>query len=198
MNFYDIHTHSAHPDIGFVALHPWNVTADNARQLLSALRNEATSPDVLAIGEAGLDKRCSTPYDLQLQVFREVVSIARQVHKPLIIHCVKASNDIIVLRKEMRCDNPWIIHGFRGNPHIAQSLLAAGCYLSFGERYNPEALRGTPLQRMFIETDTSPLPISQIYARIADTRQIPLAALVRQVQDNVHSVFLSHHGSSIG
>ncbi len=47
----------------------------------------------------------------------------------------------------------WIVHGFRGNKHLAKQWLDAGFFLSFGARFQQEALSYCPIERLFIETD---------------------------------------------
>ena len=64
----------------------------------------------------------------------------------------------------------WIVHGFRGKPQLAGQLLKAGIDLSFGEKFNPESIQITPIERLFIETDESAMPIERIYEQIARIR----------------------------
>ena len=60
----------------------------------------------------------------------------------------------------------WIIHGFRGKPELARQALNTGCALSFGEHFNPESVRLTPTGSLYVETDESTMPISEIYHSI--------------------------------
>ena len=75
------------------------------------------------------------------------------IHKPLIIHQVKALQEILYLKKKFHPAQPWLIHGFRGKPELAQQLLATGIDLSFGVHYNEEAYALCPKERRFRETD---------------------------------------------
>ena len=79
--------------------------------------------------------------DLQKEVFLAQANLAEETHKPLIIHCVKAWADLIACKKAVKPEMPWIIHGFRGNGELASQLVRLGFYLSFGDRFNPSALR---------------------------------------------------------
>ena len=105
---YDIHTHDfpevprtsivqltparycLYPDhVYSVGLHPWDIE-DDWRVQMAKVAVIAMHPHVLAIGEAGLDKKKSpAPMDVQKAVFREHVKLSEMLHKPLIVHCVK-------------------------------------------------------------------------------------------------------------
>ena len=61
---------------------------------------------------------------------------------------------------------PWIIHGFRGKPQLAQQLLNKGFYISLGEKFNPETVSIIPVDRLLFETDESPLNINKIIDNI--------------------------------
>lgn len=172
-----------------VGIHPWYLTEENFsvqwEALLAALRDKR----VVAIGEAGLDKHAAVSFGWQCAVFRKVIALADKQNLPLIIHAVKASNEIVRLKKELNPRNPWIIHGFRGKKELAQTYLRQGIYLSFGERYQEEALRATPVERLFLETDESPADIRLLYGRAAKILEIPEADLRKKVEENINKLF---------
>ena len=207
----DIHTHhlSSHPeeqlwsccfrDAGTerikqavhlsVGIHPWYLTNEDFSQQTEWLQTMLTDSRVKAIGEGGLDKRCDTPYDLQEKAFRTLICLSEKYQLPLIIHCVKSVAEILRLKKEYKPHLPWIIHGFRGKPQQATELLRHGFYLSFGEKYSEEALRATPIDKIFIETDESQCPIEDLYQRAATLREVPLAVMEESVFENINRVF---------
>ena len=87
---------------------------------------------------------------------------------------MRASHIIAELLKELKPSVPWIIHGFRYNAAVAASLLRFPCVkLSFGEHFNPEALRATPAHRRLAETDCSLLSIAEILTLHARTLTPP-------------------------
>lgn len=135
------------------------------------LRQLATHPRCLAIGESGADTMCGVPMFSQLPVFRRQAEIVCELDKPLIIHDVKAHDAVIALHKEL---NPrpgaWVIHGFRGRPSVAEMLIRAGFAFSFGEKFNPDTLRSIPEELIFAETDESSLPLAEIISRISEVR----------------------------
>lgn len=152
-----------------LGIHPWHIPSDPT-DLLARLTELAAHPQVAMIGETGIDELKGAPMFLQNQVFAAHIALSEQLGKPLIIHCVKAYNSIVQFRKETRAQQPWIIHGFRGRPSVAQMLLRAGCYLSFGEKFNAETLRAVPREAIFAETDESALSIEEIIARLSEAR----------------------------
>lgn len=138
-----------------VAIHPWH-TAEGDFDYVLAL---AQSPQVVAIGETGLDKLRGPSLEKQTELFVRHAHLAQQLGKPLIIHAVRTFPELIRLKRELRPSVPWIIHGFRGNATLARELLRHGFYLSYGTRNNPDAVAATPRDRRLIETDeASALP----------------------------------------
>lgn len=146
-------------------------------------------PQVLAVGEAGLDKLADAPMDLQVEVFRCQACLAEEVGKPLVIHLVKAVDELLKVKRDLRPSNPWIIHGFRGKAALAEEYLKHGFYLSFGEKYREVALCRVPADRLFIETDESEVSIGELYARAAEVRGISPEELGETLRRNVCKVF---------
>lgn len=184
-----------------VGIHPWKISSslgdilqdeqpivqDEAGHLLP--RELVAHPQVLAIGEAGLDKLIDTPMDIQIEVFEYQARLADEIGKPLIIHLVKAVDELLKLKQALRSSVPWIIHGFRGKPALAQELLRHGFHLSFGEKYQADALRITPSNRLFLETDESMVPIAELYRRAAEVRGVSLEQLEETMRENTGKVF---------
>jgi TatD DNase family protein len=160
-------------------LHPWYIGVDWEEQL-RILGEIAGKKRVMLIGEAGLDKLCKTDFALQQTVFLRQIELAEEVQKPLIIHCVKAWPELIAIRKKVLPSVPWIIHGFRGKPELARQLLELDFYLSYGEKFNAESVRITPLDRLCTETDESRLSIEEICFRIAEVKGISVEELIEK------------------
>ena len=60
-----------------------------------------------------------------MEVFREHVKLSEMLRKPLIVHCVKAVDELLAIRKEMGVTHPWVLHGYRGGPEQAEQLRRA-------------------------------------------------------------------------
>ena len=174
-----------------VGIHPWYITsstvslADKKRCLEELLYH----PQVLAMGEAGLDKLADASLPLQREVFEYQARLAEETDKPLVIHLVKAVDELLKLKQKIRPVKPWIIHGFRGKAVLAEEYLRHGFHLSFGERYQEEALRIVPSDRLFLETDESMTSIDTLYERAAMIRKIPSGELRETVRKNVEEIF---------
>jgi len=207
-DYFDIHTHHMGGD-GFrivnrppddfmpcqeqwysVGVHPWALQQGEVRQeTWEKLREAAVHPQVLAVGEAGLDRLVQVPMKLQEAVFARQAELADEAGKPLIVHLVRAVDELLRLKKALKPGVPWIIHGFRGKAALAEELLRHGFYLSFGEKYQEGALNVVPLSHLFLETDESLASIFRLYARAAAVRQLSVEELATAVRDNVHRVF---------
>lgn len=172
-------------------IHPWFLSQEDLPAQKEWLRQILEDKRVIALGEAGIDKRCKTPLELQKEAFRYVCRLSEQHRLPLIIHAVKATPELMAFRKEIRPQQPWIIHGFRGNKEVAQSLIRHGFYLSFGEKYQEEALAVTPPERLLLETDESPVPAAQLCRHMADVLQTSVPALTAQLQQTIKSLFFN-------
>ncbi len=172
-----------------LSIHPWQLTEENCEAQWQWLCKNLHGAGVVAIGEVGLDKCADVSFDLQLRQFRRVVALSEECDLPLILHVVKASNEILRLRKEVNARQPWIIHGFRGKRPLAEEYLRHGLYLSFGEHFQTEALRAVPQERVLLETDESALPIETVYDRVASELQLSPASLQSCVEQNVQKLF---------
>ena len=149
-----------------VGFHPWYAD-EFSEELMHKLTVWSSDSRCIAIGECGLDKNSEVPLEIQLRVFKVQVALSEETGKPMIIHCVGCFNELFELKKKLNPHQLWIIHGFRGKPQLATQALNAGCALSFGEHYNLESVSLTPTDRLFMETDESTLPISDIYNSIS-------------------------------
>jgi TatD DNase family protein len=167
-------------------IHPWDA---HEVALTEALQAMLAHPQVIAVGEAGLDKHAVAPLTQQAALFAQQARLAARLNKPLIIHLVKATDLLLAVKQALQPRSAWIIHGFRGKPQLAQLYLRHGFYLSFGEHYHPETLRTMPLERLLMETDESLVPIDELYCRAAAVRRISTQALREAVTDTVRQLF---------
>lgn len=169
-----------------VGIHPWYIS--HAEEQLAELRREVLSPDIVAIGETGLDKLAQTPLKCQQEIFSASVSLAEELGLFVIIHCVKAWDELIALKKACHPRMPWVVHGFRGKAALARQLIRQGFYLSFGARFNPDALREAWPNRLFAETDDRTTGIRPVYDSLSASLDIPLPLFAGQIAENVRSL----------
>ena len=183
----DIHTHRPTQAITLhaVGLHPWN--ADQP------LPSEDAFLAADAVGEIGLDRACSVDFQVQEAAFTAQLQVAERLQKPVVIHCVRAFNEVMQSLRGHHL-TAVIFHGFIGSKEQAEEALKGGCYLSYGLRTarSPktiEALRATPLNRLFVETDDDPAPIEEVYAVIASLRGVSIEELQCATHENHTRLF---------
>ncbi|MDL2241720.1 TatD family hydrolase, partial [Bacteroidales bacterium OttesenSCG-928-L03] len=130
-----------------LGIHPWKINPQLLSQDLKFLDENVRYDSIKAIGECGLDRLTATDWDLQLKTFKSQIVISEQVGKPMILHVVKAFDELIAIKKDFEPRQAWIIHGFRGKPQQMEQLIRQGFYLSFGTSFNPETIRETPIDK---------------------------------------------------
>ena len=209
MTIFNFHTHdaTAHdaiistvpshytPQSGLfysVGIHPWDTCGDLQHdwELLETICHH---DNVVAIGETGLDTLRGASLDIQIELFKLHIALADNVGKPLIVHCVRAWQELIALWRATAPHHvPLAVHGFRGNANIVNQLTKEGFYLSFGEHFNIQALQVTPRARILVENDDSATHIASIAASAAKALGISTEEFATLTSDNAHR-FLSIH-----
>ena len=185
MDIIDFHTHQLNasdalisvspqqfdpqPDKWYsVGFHPWQPLNELTERDFDLLAHCARHPQVLAIGETGMDRLCGNDLDIQAAVFIRHLLLASTVGKPVVVHSVRTSQDILTERRKAGLTDVILaIHGMRANANVARTLLDEGCYISIGPRFNPDTLLVTPLDRLLIETDDTLVSIDEVATRVA-------------------------------
>ena len=174
-------------------LHPWYISALSYTTELPVLKKFATHKNVLAVGECGLDKVCTTDFAIQQQLFTAQIQLANQLQKPLIIHCVRAYEEVQQLLQQQHNAVPVIFHGFNKNAVLAQQLISKGFYLSFGKAIQQAAmqqvLKKLPADKIFFETDDAAVSIAAVYQTAAEVLSVDINSLSLQIQKNAAAVF---------
>ena len=213
--FIDIHTHSAKPqddllqivnldleqvvpEQGYFSygIHPWALDSADFQEEkpLQLLKERLQSPNVIALGEAGLDK-FHADFERQVKVFERQIVLSENLKKPMILHDAKSHNEMVALRKKHRAKQPWIVHGFNGTAQDAAQLTRQGIFLSVGESllhpdrkiYN--SLKTIDLDCVFFETDMAEISIEKVYEAAAKRLEMDLAALKTRVFANFARIF---------
>lgn len=178
-----------------VGLHPWQLKDSDWNRKLQTLETFGNHPELLAIGEAGIDKAINVDVELQKEVFKHQVLLSEAWQLPLIIHAVRSSNELIGMNQKLTPGMPWIIHGFNGRETIAQAYLRQGFYLSFGKalirpnRALEASLQACPDDRLFLETDDANVGIDQVYEAAAQIRGITYEDLREIIYRNFVRLF---------
>lgn len=174
-----------------VGIHPWYINKTNLNEDLEIIDSNLTNSNCFALGECGLDKRSKVDFQIQIEVFKKQIIIAKKHKKPLILHCVGAFQEVINFQKEFKIDVPIIIHGFSKNEQVANSLIKNGFYLSFGKYLlrNPElenVFKNIPNDRFLLETDTIEETIFEVYTKASTIKNIDIE---KQVTENFNKIF---------
>lgn len=206
--FIDIHTHRSETTQDIIALrsfrfgvepiewdhytcaaiHPWDTNialSDNFSAIASQL---------FAIAEIGLDA-LHPNFDKQIELFTNQLTIAKTLNKVVVIHTVKSHNETYEILRHHKGKK--IIHSFIGNNIIAEKYLTAGCCLSFSPQSlrspkTVEVLKKCNINSIFIESDTSTRPITEIYSEVAEIRSCSVAHLKESIETNFNTIFYEH------
>lgn len=190
-----VHPHQAHEFAG----REGEVTA----AVRSALSNEL---GVRAIGEIGLDYHYDlSPRDVQREVFRAQVRLARETSLPVVVHAREADEDTVsILRDEGAGEVRGIFHCFSGTEQLAREALDLGFLLSFSGMVTfPKAqsirtiAADVPADRLLAETDCpylAPVPmrgrrnepafVARTVATLAEVRRVAVNDLDRVMTSN--------------
>ena len=214
--FIDIHTHTIRikedllqivnldlsqpcPEHGYYSygIHPWalNKADFQTESALKLLEERLKLPNVLALGEAGLDKMHKETFEKQIDLFERQIELSEAVQKPMILHDVKSHNEIIALRKKHKALQPWILHGFNGTEQDIRQMSGQGLYLSVGEsllhseRKITKSPRNIPLDLLFFETDMAEIGIETVYETAAKLLEMDIDALQKQIFSNFARLF---------
>lgn len=215
--FIDIHTHpfrnetdtirvqNIYPGDGFAAftgqnfysvgLHPWHISTKEENNNALQMVEEALEFDhVILVGEAGLDKIIDNDFAEQLRVFEAQAYMAEEYQCPLVIHCVKAYNEVIELRKKMKPAMPWILHAYNGGLELIKQLENMGFMFSYGKnlfRDNAKVINSfkhLPLDKLFLETDELEWKVEAIYKQAALLKGISIEELKNAIWDNFNRI----------
>jgi TatD DNase family protein len=196
--------------VATVGIHPHDASSwapELERELVELLAHER----VVAVGEVGLDHHYDhSPRDLQERCFRRFVGLARELHKPLVIHTRNAKQQTLsVLQEEGARDVGGVIHCFSEDVEFARAVLELGFYVSFSGIVtfkNAEsvhaAARFAPADRILLETDApylAPVPVRgkrcepafivHTARRAAELRGVAFEELIEQTGENARALF---------
>jgi TatD DNase family protein len=135
------------------------------------LRELAGKPEVAAVGEIGLDYHYDhSPRDTQRDVFARLIALARELHKPIVVHTREAAADTLaLLESEGARDVGGIIHCFSEDQPFARRAIDLGFDISLSgivtfknARAVQDVAMWAPLDRLLVETDSpylAPMPL---------------------------------------
>lgn len=186
------------------------------------IRKLLAHPKVLALGEIGLDYyRNHSPPEVQRLHFRKQIELARELRKPIVVHCRDANEDIAAILSEYypNTDGPsGIFHCFSGDQALADKALRMGFYISFAGTVTfqkaenlREVAKTIPADRLFVETDCpylAPLPhrgkrnepsfVARTAEKLAEVRGLKPDDVQRSTSLNFFNLFGVGQGAKTG
>ncbi|MQR88635.1 YchF/TatD family DNA exonuclease [Bacillus megaterium] len=193
-----------------VGWHPVDAI-DMTDEHLAWIEELAQHPKVVALGEMGLDYHWDkSPKEVQKDVFRRQIRLARKVNLPIIIHNRDATEDVVTILKEEHVEEVGgIMHCFTGSIEVARQCMDMNMYISFGgpvtfknAKKPKEVATELPLDKLLIETDCpylTPHPfrgkrnepgyVSYVAEQIAELKGITYEELAEITTANAKKLF---------
>lgn len=193
-----------------VGWHPTEAASYND-EVEEYLRAKLQHEKVVAVGEMGLDYHWDTaPHEIQKDVFRKQIHLAKSVNLPITIHNRESTEDVYqILKEEDVRDIGGIMHSFNLNPSWAKKFLDLGMHLSYNGIMtfkNAEEVREsaemTPKDRLLVETDApylSPEPkrgkrnepayVHYVVKRLAEVRGTSFEEMAELTSQNARNLF---------
>lgn len=190
-----------HPGVVYATagLHPHDASAwtDETEAEIRALLAE---PEVVAVGEAGLDFHYdNSPRSIQREAFEAQLDLAVETGLPIVVHSRDADDAMMDILLDRGPDVTGILHCFTGGDALLEAGLDAGWYVSFGGivTFNSfdgaDRVRRVPADRLLVETDApylAPVPmrgrrnepayLGHTCARLAELRDVSIEQLVTE------------------
>jgi TatD DNase family protein len=166
-----------------------------ADEALQTLEEKLKLPQIVALGEAGLDKMHKASFERQIELFERQIELSEALQKPMILHDVRSHNEIIALRKKHKAQQPWIVHGFSGTEQDIEQLIGQGIFLSVGESLlHPErkiykSFKFIGLDYLFLETDMVEIGVEKVYEAAAKLLETDIVTLQKQIFANFARLF---------
>ena len=195
---------------GTVSQHPSDVKDWNDDSY-NQLKEYASHPKIVAIGETGLDYYWDKDnVELQKHVFKEHIRLAKELNLPLIIHNRDAHADTLGILKETEAnDIGGVMHCFSGSAEFALECIKFGFYISLGgpvtfknAKKPKEVAKAVPLEKLLLETDSpfltphpyrgqrnDPSLIMLVAEEIAQIKDMPTEKVAEITTSNAEKLF---------
>lgn len=192
-----------------LGIHPWFVGEHRVQDLDELERLLAGRPaGCIGVGECGLDGLRGTLSE-QLPWFRKQIAIAASLNQTLVIHSVKAHDQVYAALRAEAWSGRALVHGFSGSYQQAMKFVELGCSIGVGgvitydrARKTRDAIARLPLETLVLETDApdmapagvrrgenSPVYIPEILAQLAELRGDSETRLAEDLMDNAARLY---------
>lgn len=195
---------------GVIGWHPVDAV-DCTDDDLKWIEDLSSHEKIIGIGETGLDYHWDkSPEDVQKEVFKKQLALARRVNLPIIIHNRESTEDCVAILKEENAEDiGGIMHAFSADEDVADEVLAMNFYISLGgpvtfknARLPKDIAVHVPLERLLVETDApfltphpyrgkrnEPSYVKLVAEQIADLRGMSYEDFAKATTDNAKRLF---------
>ena len=200
-----------HEDIyGVIGWHPVDAI-DCTDEDLEWIEQLSKHEKIVGIGEMGLDYHWDkSPKDVQKDLFKKQIELAKRVNLPIIIHNREATEDCVAILKEMHAEEiGGIMHAFSGDESVADEIIDMNFYVSLGgpvtfknAQLPKDIAVHVPIDRLLVETDApyltphpyrgkrnEPAYVKLVAEKIAELRKISYEELARTTSENAKRLF---------
>ena len=171
----------------------------------ATLRKQLKHPKVVALGECGLDYYHDTSFnDIQREVFKKQLGIAKELNMPIVIHMRDATSDIYEMLRDEGKGLNGVLHCYSGDVGMMSKFLDLGFYIgldgpvTFKNAHSVhEVAKAVPIDRLVIETDApylTPAPyrgkrnepayVSYVAKKIAELKYMPYEEVCKITTEN--------------
>jgi TatD DNase family protein len=195
---------------GCIGWHPVDAI-DCTDEDLQWIEELCKHPKIVAVGETGLDYHWDkSPKEIQHEVFRKQIRLAKKLNMPIMIHNREATDDVLTILKEEHAEEVGgIMHCFSGSVETAKEALKLNFYISLGgpvtfknAKKPKEVAKVVPLEKLLIETDcpylaphpfrgkrNEPAYVRLVAEQIAELKEISLEELAEATTRNAKKIF---------
>ena len=167
-----------------VGIHPMEAREPVTGQVYAELERMAkSSPKVVCVSEVGLDFLPTSPdHEIQFQVFREHIRLARSLKLPIIFHSRESHPEVFrVLREENAGEVGGAMHYFQADEATAREAIDCGFYISLARPLTrlpelQEVAKTIPLENIVLETDAAPQPFKKYRTNWTEPRHVQTVA----------------------
>ncbi|MCL7939049.1 TatD family hydrolase [Halomonas sp. ATCH28] len=180
-----------------LGLHPYFMETHRDADTEALARALDAHPDVVAVGECGIDARFAETLGAQWSLFDAQLRLAKERELPVVIHCVRANDQLAKRLRQLALPAGGLIHAFAGSPEQARKFLDLGFVVGLGGAATHErakrlqrAVKSLPDDGYVLETDSPDMPLAghrgerNEPARVAEVCRV-VAALRGQAVERV-------------
>lgn len=192
------------PCLGIYPVEGVEMSKKEFQENLNFIRKDKNK--IAAIGEVGLDLKEISELKPQLENFKRIINLAKEINKPVIIHTRKAEEEVLNVLEELEINPEQVIlHCFMAKKNLIKTALEKGYNFTIPTSVNnsehfQRMIEVIPLEQLFCETDSpflhplkqkdnTPANILYSYKKISEIKKLSLKEVEKQIENNFERVF---------